>query len=292
VTPLPWQQRAATRLREQLEADRLPHALLLTGPSGWGELALANWLALLIVRADVGLDAQTVAHPDLRWVGPDGAMIKIDAIRELVDFAQGKPQAGSRKAAVVAEAHAMNRSAANALLKTLEEPPPGTHLLLVSSRPGQLLPTIRSRCQQHTLHKDEAAARAWLAEQVETTDLPARLFEYGNAPVAIAAAAAAGERPLTGALTQAWRGDDLPALAGELLDQGLAGVTGRWLRYVSAALGGDYRVAGLAGVPPRALSRFAAELLWVRGQLLASNSVNERLMAERLLILWRNLAVS
>jgi len=292
MTPLPWQQRSARLLRDQLAADRLPHALLLTGPAGWGEQVLANWLALLIVGADVGLDAQTVAHPDLRWVVPDGAMIKIDAIRELAEFAQGTPQAGPRKAAVLVDAHTMNRNAANALLKTLEEPPPGTHLLLVSSRPGQLLPTVRSRCQRHALQADESAAREWLATQVDSADLPARLFEYGGAPVAIAAAVAAGERTLAGTLAEAWRAEDVPGLAKGLVEQGLAGVTARWLRYVRAGLADTGRVPGMAGVQPRALARFGEELLWVRGQLLASNSVNERLMAERLLVLWRNLAVS
>jgi DNA polymerase-3 subunit delta' len=289
MSVLPWQQGAERELRRRIAQDRLPHALLLSGPAGWGERTLANWLALHLLGADESADAETLAHPDLRWIRPDGALIKIDAIRELAEFAQGTPQAAPRKVAVVLDAHAMNRNAANALLKTLEEPPPGTHLLLVTSRPGHLLPTVRSRCQRVTVTADTAAARRWLAGTVDTPDLEQRLFEHGGAPVAIANGCAQGEVPLNDLLAAAARGGATADLAQQLVDQGLAGVTARWLRHVAALLAGAPRIAAFAQVTPRAAARFADELLWVRAQLLASNSVNERLMADRLIVLWRGL---
>jgi len=289
---LPWHHQAAAALRAQLAAGKLPHALLLTGPPGWGEHVLANWLALHLLGIDEHQDAELLAHPDLRWLKPDGALIKIDAIRELAEFSQGTPQSGPRKVAVLIDAHTMNRNAANALLKTLEEPPPGTHLLLVSSRSSQLLPTVRSRCQRFVVQADAVAARAWLAANVDGADLEQRLFEHGGAPIAIAAGQAAGEVPLEGLLSAAVASGDSVGLAKDLVDQNLAGVTARWLRYVTAMLAGDQRVPALAGASPRALAGFADELVWVRGQLLSSNSTNERLMAERLLTLWCRLAVS
>jgi DNA polymerase III subunit delta' len=292
VTPLPWQEGAARTLEALLASDRLPHALLIAGQAGWGEGVLANWLALHILGVDESGDAETLAHPDLRWVRPDGAMIKIDAIRELAEFAQGTPQSGSRKVAVLVDAHAMNRNAANALLKTLEEPPPGTHLVLVSCRPAQLLPTVRSRCQRINLQTDSGAARAWLAARLEVPDLEQRLFEHGGAPVAIADGCAAGELPLRPLLQAALDGAEVGGIAQQLVAQGLAGATARWLRYLHALLSSETSFPAFAQTPARALARFGDELAWVRGQLLVSNSVNERLMAERLLVLWRGLANS
>jgi DNA polymerase-3 subunit delta' len=289
---LPWQQEAARTLAALLASDHLPHALLLTGSAGWGEDVLANWFALHVLGLDERGDAETIAHPDLRWIRPDGAMIKVDAIRELAEFAQGTPQAGARKIAVLVDAHAMNRNAANALLKTLEEPPAGTHLVLVSSRPAQLLPTVRSRCQRIEVRSDGAAARAWLEGQVDGADLELRLFEHGGAPVAIATGVATGETPLQPLLQDALQGRDCIGLAERLVGQGLAGATARWLRYAAGELAGAGRFAELTRTSGPALADFVDELSWVRGQLLASNSVNERLMAERLLVRWRGLANS
>jgi len=245
-----------------------------------------------VLRADERVDAETLAHPDLRWIRPDGAMIKIDAIRELAEFAQGTPQSGARKVAVLVDAHTMNRNAANALLKTLEEPPPGTHLILVSSRPAQLLPTVRSRCQRITIHADASVARDWLAAQLDVPDVDLRLFEHGGAPVAIAEGCRSGEVPLAGLLEAALDGAETVALAQQLVEQNLAGATARWLRYLNALLAGEPRFERLERTSARALARFTDELVWVRAQLLTSNSVNERLMAERLLVLWRGLANS
>ncbi len=85
-------------------------------------------------------------HPDLVLVVPDGNQIKIDQIRQLQEFVGLKPT-GRRKVVLIDEAGKMNQQAQNALLKTLEEPPPDTHFVLIAERRGELLPTILSRCQ-------------------------------------------------------------------------------------------------------------------------------------------------
>ncbi len=289
MSVLPWHAPLAEHLRARLEAGELPHALLVCGPEGWGERELANWLALTLVNVHGERDAAQLAHPDLRWVEPEGAVIRVDAVRGLVVFSQGTPQAGARKVAVVADAHALNRSAANALLKTLEEPPAGTHLLLCTGHPGRLLPTIRSRCQTLTIRPDAALARQWLEQRMPAgEELERRLFEHGGAPVAVLGAWERGEQPLGGLL-------DRPLPAGSqdvvktLLDWGLTDVLGRWYRYVLALAAGDWQPPHLAAVPARALMEFADEVVWARGQLVSSNSANQRLLAERIVARWRAL---
>jgi len=164
--------------------------------------------------------------------------------------------------------------------------------VLVSSRPAQLLPTVRSRCQRITMTTDLPAARQWLATQVDLPDVELRFFEHGGAPFAIAEGLAAGELPLQPLLEAALTAGEATPLAQHLVEQNLTGATARWLRYLNALLAGDQRFPALAGTSGRSLARFLDELVWVRGQLLTSNSVNERLMAERLLVLWRGLANS
>jgi DNA polymerase-3 subunit delta' len=263
--------------------------LLLAGPEGWGERELANWVALELLGIEGDRDAATLAHPDLRWLEPEGAVIKVDAVRELVEFAHGTPQAGPRKVAVVAQAHFLNRNAANALLKTLEEPPAGTHLVLSSCHPGRLLPTVRSRCQTFTLRPDVAMARAWLEARTPADDLDRRMFEHGGAPVAVLSALAREEQPLDDLIERALEGARTRDVVQVLLDSGLAGTLGRWYRYVLALAAGEWRSKTLSGVSPRALMEFAEELSWARRQLVTSNSANERLLAERIVARWRHL---
>lgn len=180
-TPLPWHSAPWRDLLARHAADRLPHALLLTGLPGLGQRQFAEALAAALLcrapaadgsacgqcRTCVLLRAGT--HPDYRVVEPEeeGKQITVDRVREVAGFQSLKAQYGDRQVVVVDPADRMNVNAANALLKTLEEPTDGTVLLLCSSRPASLLPTIRSRCQQVALRPDHGAAtRAWLAERL------------------------------------------------------------------------------------------------------------------------------
>jgi len=131
------------------------HAYLLHGPAGSGKrtIALAFAAALLADQApdpdSVAARVHRKAHPDLTWVTPSGAaeMLVSDIDEPVVAASSRTPFEAHRRVFVIEQAHTLNDQAANRLLKTLEEPPAFAHLLLLTDRPGDLLPTIRSRCQ-------------------------------------------------------------------------------------------------------------------------------------------------
>jgi DNA polymerase-3 subunit delta' len=182
----PWLEATAGELLSQ--RTRWPHAWLIEGPRGIGKraLALAMARALLCEAPRPGGAAcgtcegcHYVAagqHPDLRLVEPvevddEGNVeptefIKIEAIRRLQDWTQVTSHRGGAKVAVIVPAERMPVASANALLKTLEEPPPGTYLLLVAHQSGRLAPTIVSRCRRlPVVRPDPAVARRWLDGQ-------------------------------------------------------------------------------------------------------------------------------
>lgn len=189
--PYPWQQQAWQRLMQALDGGRFPHALLLTAPAGAGSEAFAEALVSRLLGADADsrgralLDAGT--HPDQIWLEPGepGKAIKVDAVRGLIDFVNLTTQYGHYKVAVILPAETMNRSAANSLLKTLEEPPSECVLILISRQPALLPITIRSRCQRLDLTPDaDPATLAWLRDQTGQPDPGALLSISGGAPLA------------------------------------------------------------------------------------------------------------
>jgi DNA polymerase-3 subunit delta' len=284
LTDAPWLQRPLAMAEEQLASGRLPHALLLSGPAGWGQEWLADALVRRLLTIDDDRSLKDLAHPDLRQVDPDGAMLKIEQVRHLSEFATGTRQLAPAKVARLNGAHALNPQAANALLKTLEEPSPDTYLLLVTEYPGRLLPTIRSRCQQLTVRPDPAAAARWLEQHAGASPHTATLsFEYGGAPLAILAALEDEQLPLGPALSLALRARDPKPLQTALLDGGSNEVLLRLLRYLVAAQAcRPAALPELQAVPHRALAAFQQELLFVHRGLLQSNSVNVNLQFERL----------
>ena len=130
----------STTLRE----GRLGHGILLHGPTA----ASLERVALGLAAEILGASGPVGRHPDCATVRPANRMrqIGIDAMRALVRTISHTASQGDRKVGIVFEADRLNHSAANAFLKTLEEPPPGTFLFLLSTRPNDLLDTIRSRC--------------------------------------------------------------------------------------------------------------------------------------------------
>ena len=145
-------------LSRALRGGRLPPALLLCGPSGVGKRTLSMAVARALLCAS-GTDhacgdcascqrIERGLHPDVQVVRPDEkGSIKIDHVRDLVREIAARPFEGRARAFVVDDAHALTEQAANALLKSLEEPAAESHVFLVTNAPHILLPTIRSRCQ-------------------------------------------------------------------------------------------------------------------------------------------------
>jgi DNA polymerase III subunit delta' len=136
---------ALNRLQAAFTAGRLGHAYLLTGPIGSGKSWLAQQLAALRVECPAG---KALVHPDVHSVRPESKSrrIVIDQIRELEQSVQRKPLVASGKAVIIYDADRLQPQAANAFLKTLEEPPPNSLILLLSSLPEAMLETVLSRC--------------------------------------------------------------------------------------------------------------------------------------------------
>jgi DNA polymerase-3 subunit delta' len=131
------------------------HAYLLAGPAGSGKREAARaFAAELLAEGAIDPDGararvQSGSHPDLTWIAPSGAheMIRSDVSESVVAAATRTPFEATRRVFVLEHADVMNDAAANTLLKTLEEPPSYVVLLLLTDRPGQVMPTIASRCQ-------------------------------------------------------------------------------------------------------------------------------------------------
>jgi DNA polymerase III subunit delta' len=200
VTTLPpWLQGGADRLKAAHTEGRLPHALLLHEAPGVGGLRLAGYIAgLLFCTASTTPCGQCsgctrvekAEHPDLAVIVPDPekklGQISVDQVREFCLRLTTSSYEGRGSVVVITPAHALNRNAANALLKTLEEPRQGVHLVLVSSAPSLLPATVRSRCQRlHLPAPSRAEALHWLEKQqpASRSDWPAILDVLGIAPL-------------------------------------------------------------------------------------------------------------
>lgn len=236
--PIRGHDRVADTVRAALREGRFPHAWLFVGPDGIGKLAFATRLAqaLLCERNDpaglepcgrcpgcVQVDSRT--HPDLYLVArpEDRHELPIASIRQLIADLGLKPSRGGRKVAVLDDADDLNEEASNALLKTLEEPPPGSVLILVGTAAELQLDTIVSRCRVvdfHPLAAEELAALIQERQIAGDPETAARLAARAEGSLALARGLAepafdAFRRNLVGNLA---RPDELdhPALARSL----------------------------------------------------------------------------
>ena len=233
--------------------ERLPHALLLSGQRGIGKFDLARCFAesLLCERPTARHAACGTCpacgwlaqgnHPDFRLVQPDalaaeddetGAseasgkkkpsqQITIDQVRALDDFLHVGTHRHGARVVLVNPAEAMNRSTANSLLKSLEEPIASTLFILVSSEPERLLPTIRSRCQALTVSLPEAARGAEWLRQAGVDEVEHWLALAGGSPLLAVELGSSEERVLLDALiAELSRGGKLdPLSAAASLDR-------------------------------------------------------------------------
>jgi DNA polymerase-3 subunit delta' len=286
-------------------ADRLPNAILLGGPRGIGKATLAFALARQIFARTGDEDAHRVdeqvaagSHPNLyvlRRQPKEGrgfyTVIRVDEIRRLrEEIRMTRGRAGYR-VAVVDAIDDCNPSAANAMLKMLEEPPADTVFLLVSHRPGGLLPTIRSRCLELALRPlsdaDVREVLAWQQPQAANVDRAVALAEGRPRRGFEALALAAG-----GALTalRAWL--DAPtaghaaahlAIADALMAEAGGGETAFAHDMIVNWLAGEARVAALAGRGGRRRLASANEL-WDKAHALFADAEELNLDARQTLV--------
>jgi DNA polymerase III subunit delta' len=150
------QDHAVGVLRRSLAANRVAHAYLFEGIEGCGKMMTALSLVETLF-CDSGQTCGTCPscrkmagrqHPDLHLLEPEKGVIKIDRIREIQKELSLRPVEAPKKVCIVSQADRMNQAAANAFLKTLEEPPGNALLILLSDTPTALLSTILSRCQR------------------------------------------------------------------------------------------------------------------------------------------------
>lgn len=185
-SPPSWLSEDFSRLVQASRAGNLPHALLLKGPVGLGKLRFARNLAAYVLceqRAERQVACgkckhcrllMAESHANLRMVQPEeaGKAIKVDQVRDMATFVAGSAMLEGSKVVIISPAESMNINAANALLKTLEEPSGQTLLILVSHSGRALLPTIRSRCQVLELASPaESDVTSWLSAQAAAQDL-------------------------------------------------------------------------------------------------------------------------
>lgn len=324
----PWFENVFRQISQQLSQDKLHHALLVTSPGGLGELALADHLAELLLCHHPVPESDSLSscgqcksclliaagnHTDRYMLEPEekGKPIKVDQIRAAIQFIQKTSQLRHNKVLIVRQADQMNRQAANALLKSLEEPPPGTYLLLISERPGALLPTLRSRCRHVPLQLATTEHTAdWLAQHdIDAQRISLLIKLFPGAPVKAAEMAGNEEMELRERLLQ-----DLKDLASASL--GAIELAGKWnklallpllnwlslwftdfCRYAGAldpAIVRDQETLDLAQyltneTDTGSLFELTDDILAARAGVLKQANLNQQLVLERILIHWSQL---
>jgi DNA polymerase-3 subunit delta' len=334
MKPFPWHEAALARLAR--DRERLPHAILVHGAAGIGKTQFIRALgaAVLCERPQGGLacgqcdSCRWLAqgnHPDFREIVPEAAeeedegaegeggkgekakslVIKIDQVRAVADFLSLTTHRAGYRVLLLHPAESLHPAAANALLKTLEEPPPATLIVLASDRPARLLATIRSRCRMLPLAMPaREASLAWLAAN-GVAEAEGALAAAGGAPLLAQRLAAPEEsqfrRKLLAELAKPGGADALAFAAS--VDRGSVERLVYWMQtwvqdLVRVRLAGKARHhAGMAaalearqrGADLDALFALDRELRDARR--LAAHPLNPRLLAEHLLMAYNRATI-
>jgi len=180
---IPYQQQLTTLLQN----NQLAHGLLISGPAGIGKSVLANWLAASLLcteqlkpcgKCKSCLLRVAGSHSDLLIIDSSGSSIGVDSVRQLSQFMYGRAQQQVNKVVLLADAEKLTEAAANALLKTLEEPPQNSFLLLQTRASNTLAATLLSRCQHWTLAAEFGAATLHWLTQHSNRAVPDFLLTY------------------------------------------------------------------------------------------------------------------
>lgn len=201
---LPWFSSIQRQLEQRARQRSLHHALLFSGTEGIGKQVFANSLATSLLCKSLGdqgacgqcQSCELIAagsHPDFHIIESE-KQIGVDSIRNAIQKLSGTAQLGHNKVLIVVAADTMTEAAANALLKTLEEPTSNTYLILLTESLNRLLPTILSRCEKIKLPTPtHSESKTWLATQGYSSVDDEQLSAYGNAPFKVKAALEEGE---------------------------------------------------------------------------------------------------
>lgn len=314
---LPWHDEPWRMMQDAARSGRLSHALLLAGPAGVGKRAFARRLAASLLCESRLADGAACgscrgctqraagSHPNLIWLtrefnektDKEKRDISMDQLRGMMDRLSLSSHYGQARVVVIEPADALNVNGVNAVLKTVEEPPPGSHLLLISERPMALAPTLRSRCQRLNFSVPPIAeAEAWLKAMAPGINASAALRDSAGAPLAALDAKESGALELR----NAWR-EQLYALAAQRVDPLTAASkvdkdsAPVWLRAFMGLLREILR--GLAGVDaepraqalaPRLGAAHVEQLLAeaVESQRRLQSNANPQLIIESLMISW------
>jgi DNA polymerase-3 subunit delta' len=321
---LPWHVDQWRTIASALDAGRLHHALLLEGPPGLGKQRFAERAAAALLCEAAGPSAQRPCercrscvlvaagtHPDRLELSPeeDRRQIDVAQVRQRIGELALTAHYAARRVIVVSPADALNRHAANTLLKTLEEPPAGVVFLLVSARPASLPATVRSRCMRLRFAVPEReASQRWLRGLGDEGGVAATLLDWcGGAPIkALEVVAGDGAQRFDTML------EELSAIVSGELDPVAAAARWRavglrqtleWqLRAAAQVLrlkaGGRPNRAPVAmqvlgtGLDWRSLDRVCEELYELRSALERQLNPAEQLALEALAVCWRDAAVS
>lgn len=250
---MPWQCELYAQWIARNQNDQLPHALLLAGPSGVGKRQFAaSLIAYLFCQQpdDQGSACghcegcklmQNGSHGDFRWISvlPDKKLIGIDQVRDGIGFLQKTSAYGTRKILVLEPAEKMTVNTANALLKSLEEPPGNALIILVTEALGRLSATIKSRCQRVDFQTPSyAEAERFLSDVLGASgDIPAALNMSSNRPLAA-----------------------LSLLQSELLDESI-GLYGALEQVLKKEVSFNSALDGLAKIEPLRLAEVALKVV-------------------------------
>jgi len=323
--PYPWQQSQWTRLLEQYQDEKLPHALMFAGQKGLGKghlaMSLAQYLLCKTPRSGLACgDCRACAlnragtHPDLKTLRPEevGKAVKIDQVRNLAEFVGKTSQQGGYKVAIIEPAESMNLNAANALLKSLEEPSPNTLLILVSHVPNSVMATVRSRCQILSLATPpEDQALPWLNAMITDGDAES-LLKFANGAPILAKEMLNGDllerrQGFQEGMTNIASGQLSPLQAAkswldletiELMDWMIGWAHGLVCYLGTPMDSGSVRgqapdkqlQAMVGGMDQSHLFRYIDKIILAKRQLLSGANPNKQLLLEELLMDWRALA--